>query len=255
MTICRRLGFTVIPIFLPALLITARAVPASSQSLRGSPASIDRMYRHAVAEKLHFYETVRGVRNAARRGALVRLSSDSNFILHAVSFPFVREPTRTFVKRLAEQYHESCGEQLVVTSATRPEARQPSNSSARSVHPTGMAVDLRKPDGSCLEWLRDTLRELEGAEVIEATEEFGPPHFHVAVYPTPYRRYVDARTRGERRTVVAESAAQRYRVREGDTLWGIAREHDTTVGRIKAANHLSGSTIVPGQLLVIPNGV
>jgi hypothetical protein len=234
------------------LMLVVRVDTLSAQSLRGSRASINRMYRHAVSEKLHFYETAWGVRNAADKGVLVRLVPNEDFTIHAVSFPFVREPTRTFVHRLASQYRDACDEQLVVTSATRPESRQPANSTARSVHPTGMAVDLRKPTkGSCLRWLRQTLLELEDAGLLEATEEYGPPHFHVAVYLTPYRRYVMARTRGGR-TVQLASSSDHYRVRVGDTLWDIARAHDTTVERIQEANHLGGSVITPGQDLVIP---
>jgi len=234
------------------LMLVVRVDTLSAQSLRGSRASINRMYRHAVSEKLHFYETARGVRNAADKGVLVRLAPNEDFTVHGVSFPFVREPTRTFVRRLASQYRDACDEQLVVTSATRPESRQPANSTSRSVHPTGMAVDLRKPTkGTCLRWLRQTLLELEDAGLLEATEEHGPPHFHVAVYLTPYRRYVAARTRSERSVQLA-SSSDHYRVRVGDTLWDIARAHDTTVERIQEANHLGGSVITPGQDLVIP---
>ena len=54
-----------------------------------------------------------------------------------------------------------------------PEAeleRTLANSSKRSVHPTGMAIDLRRPTGKCLTWLRRTLVSLERSGVIEATE-------------------------------------------------------------------------------------
>jgi hypothetical protein len=147
------------------------------------------MYVYAVRGRLPFYDTGAEIRKAVRRGELVRLSG-AGYELHRVSFPFVRTSTRTFVNRLSRQYTRACGETLVVTSGVRPESRQPANSSARSVHPTGMAVDLRKPDGSCLSWLRETLLDLEGAGVIEATEERHPAHFHVAVFEGPYRRYV-----------------------------------------------------------------
>ena len=154
------------------------------------------MYRHARAERLSFYETSRGVRAAVKAGRLQRIASTNDVVLHQVGYPYARPTTLTFIRRLGARYHDVCGEPLVVTSAVRPATRQPSNSSARSVHPTGMAVDLRKPDDpKCRRWLRETLLELEGAGVIEATEEFAPPHFHIAVYPTQYRRYVASRTR------------------------------------------------------------
>ena len=245
------------------------------------------MYEQALGEKLPFHETAGEVRAAAGDGELVRLASSRNVLLRSVTFPYVTPATRTFVERLGAQYRGACRKQLVVTSATRPASRQPANSVAQSVHPTGMAVDLRKPSGKCLRWLRATLLDLEAAGVIEATEEFRPPHFHVAVYPTTYARYAAAQgsetpaastqvaaaspAKGTARApAVAKAPAKAapkatakapalvavgsdvYRVRAGDTLWDIARAHDVTVRQLRAANGLARSGIKPGQTLVIP---
>jgi hypothetical protein len=142
-----------------------------------------------------------------------------------------------------------------VTSATRPSSMRLANAADRSVHPTGMALDLRRPTHPrCLAWLRETLLHLERQGVIEATEERRPPHFHVAVFPRPYRRYVDARGGGATPAGPRTAAAPRatYRVRQGDSLWSIARNHDTTVERLRAANDVAGNRIVVGQVLVIP---
>ena len=188
------------------LCATALASPCVGQSLRGSQSSVNRMYYQARAERLSFYETTRGVRSAVSRGQLVELVPNGNLRLHKVAYPYVRPMTRTFVQRLADQYRDACGEPLEITSAVRPATRQPANSVARSVHPTGMAVDLHKSDDAgCLEWLRSTLRELESQGVLEATEEFSPPHFHVAVYPSPYRRYVAARSESESKARITSS--------------------------------------------------
>jgi len=239
-----------------ALLVFGYASAATAQSLRGSKASINRMYHHARAERLHFYETSRGVRQAVASGRLVRLEPDSNFTLHDVAYPYVKPATRTFVERLGAQYREACGRVLEVTSAVRPATRQPPNSTARSVHPTGMAVDLHKSARpACVQWLRETLLELEGAGLIEVTEEFAPPHFHVAVYQTPYRRYVAARVRedGVRLASSGASDVVHYRVRRGDTLSEIAESHNTTVDAIASANDLDDTIIQPGQELLIPS--
>ena len=76
-----------------------------------------------------------------------------------------------------------------MTSAVRPSTRQPRNAVPKSVHPTGLAIDLRKPqNGECREWLRDRLMELERDDLIDATEEFNPPHFHVVVYSAAMQR-------------------------------------------------------------------
>jgi hypothetical protein len=177
------------------LLVVGMVSTAHGQSLRGSKASIRRMYAGAKSDGLRFYVTGAAVRAAAKSGKLVRLTSNADVqVDDDVHFPYVRPMTRTFVLRLGAQYRAACGERLVVTSGVRPTRRQPVNSSPRSVHPTGMAVDLRKPDGRCLTWLRRTLLDLEDEGVIEATEEHKPVHFHVAVFLSKYRDYVAARS-------------------------------------------------------------
>jgi hypothetical protein len=247
-----------LPSPLPAAILSlALALPLRAQSLRGSQASIDRMYHHALDEDLPFYETPAGVRKAVTTGRLVKLTPDATMSLHQVGYPYVRPSTRLFVDRLSQQYKDACGEPLIVTSAVRPARRQPANSTERSVHPTGMAVDLRKPRKStCLRWLRSTLLDLEDANVLEATEEHSPAHFHVAVFPTPYTRYATARARAESGTQLAShgGGTTTYRVHAGDTLWDIAREHRTTVDAILSANDLSDDVIQPGQELRIPSG-
>jgi len=55
----------------------------------------------------------------------------------------------------------------------------------------------------------------------------------------------------------ASGPAQHYRVRGGDTLWAIAVAHYAgdpreAVWRIEQRNHLGGSAIAPGQVLVLP---
>jgi len=176
------------------LLVTAALSSAGAQSLRGSNASVRRMYAGARSEGLRFYVTPAAVRAAARSGTLVPMTSSANVLVDDdVRYPYVRPTTRTFLTRFGAQYRMACGERLVVTSGVRPTRRQPANSSKRSVHPTGMAVDLRKPDGHCLSWLRQALLDLEEQGVIEATEEHDPAHFHVAVFPSNYRRYLATR--------------------------------------------------------------
>jgi hypothetical protein len=182
-----------------AVALSAAPQLLEAQSLDGSMSSINRMYRQARAEGFSFFETGSSLRRAVNAGALVRLDArDRHVELHRIGYPYVRPATLSFVRRLGAQYHEACDEPLVITSAARPSTRQPPNSTARSVHPTGMAVDLRRPrDRQCLSWLRTALLDLEKRGLIEATEEHSPAHFHVAVFSTPYARYVASRTRTE----------------------------------------------------------
>ena len=167
-----------------ALGALASVRPAQAQSLRGSMTSVELMYESAVSNGLEFYETPRAVREAAEDGRFVRVPSSSDLAVKGASFPYVLPATRDWVTAFAEQYHDACKQPLVVTSGVRPTDEQPRNASPMSVHPTGMAIDLRRPSGRCLTWLRQQLVAQERAGTVEATEERRPAHFHVAVLPS-----------------------------------------------------------------------
>ena len=222
------------------------------QALRGSEAAVNRAYVRAEDHDFTFLRTAAQVRRFVDAGYLVRVTSSRDFILHDVSFPYSRPEVKLFIKRLGGQYRRACGEELVVTSLTRPLSEQPRNASILSVHPTGMAVDFRTSSNSvCRYWLESTLLYLENAGVLEATRERQPSHYHVAVFPEPYADYVSdvlaAALSGNRVT-----GGTRYMVRDGDSLWTIARRHGTTVLKLRAANHIRGSLIYAGQLLTVP---
>lgn len=248
-------------------LALAAAPILSAQSLKGSRASLLRQNEEAREHDFTYLRTSSGVREFVDRGLLVRLTGSADYALASgsVSFPYARPEVKVFVERLGEQYHDACGERLVVTSLTRPITRQPANASHLSVHPTGMAADLRRSSrASCRQWLEETLLYLEGREVVEATREQHPPHYHVTVFPDPYMRYVGkepaiqiAKAKPSRasksRTVHAASRSSRkVRVGRGDTLWTLARRHGLSVSRLKQANGLRSSRLKAGQYLSIP---
>lgn len=228
---------------------------ARGQSLRGSSGSLDRQNRIAQQHDFTYLRSSSQVERFFNAGYLVRVRSDRDFRLHDVSFPYTRPEVALFIQRLANQYRHACGEQLVVTSLTRPRSRQPSNASSRSVHPTGMAVDLRRSNNrACRAWIEDVLLSLEGRGVLEATRERRPPHYHVALFPQQYAGYVErmATADASQAVRIAEAGPVEYRVRSGDSLWAIAERHGTTVERLKSANELRGSRIYAGQLLTVP---
>ena len=219
--------------------------------MKGSTASMDRQVRVAGEHDFTYIETPARVRFFASQGWLVPIEPSRNFALHAVSFPYARPEVELFIERLSGQYHRACGSPLVVTSLTRPQNRQPRNASERTVHPTGMAVDLRYSwDRTCRQWLERVLLSLERRGVLEATLERSPRHYHVALFPHPYASYVDALT--ARGIGVVETLE--YRVRTGDSLWKIARAHGVTVDEIRDANGMRGTTIFAGQLIDVPLG-
>jgi hypothetical protein len=225
--------------------------------------------QNRVAHKLDytFLRTSSQVRKFVDLDLLVPLRGNANYTLANVSHPFARPPVRTFVERLSQQYRSACGEQLVVTSLTRPTSEQPANASDLSVHPAGMAVDLRVSNkSSCRRWLESTLMSLEQRRVLEATRERRPPHYHVALYPETYVAYVEKLSPAPTKVAAAAPAPATpaasgpsvssdvldYRVNRGDSLWSIARQHGTTVEELKDMNGLRSSRIAAGQVLTVP---
>jgi hypothetical protein len=161
-------------------------------TLSGSPASMQRQNAIARGEAYTFLSTPIDVWGYVLSGNLVHLPGNDDYAVTA-GFPYARAFVRTFIERLAADYHAACGDRLVVTSLTRPSTQQPRNASPLSVHPAGMAVDLRvSPVPECRNWLVLELLELEELGVLDATLERNPPHFHVAVFPAQYRAYEQA---------------------------------------------------------------
>jgi Family of unknown function (DUF5715) len=170
-------------------LASLAEVPAAGQaSLAGSRES---MLRQSLVAQQHDYAYLRTsheVLQEVASGVLVPVhaSEDLQLADGEVSFPYARPEVKTFLEQLAHAYRAACGEPLVVTSLTRPISHQPWNASPISVHPTGMATDLRRSDRrACRQWIEATLLALEGEGMIEATRERWPAHYHVAVFPDP----------------------------------------------------------------------
>jgi hypothetical protein len=161
-------------------------------SLRGSPAAMQQQHQVAVDHDLTFFHTVDEIREAIARGELVEMHGSEVYeVAGFVDLPYLHPAARLFVTRTAAMYYEACGHPLVVTSGVRATTRQPRNSHPLSVHPTGIAVDLRvSPEPQCREWLEAKMLELEEEGVINGIREFRPPHYHVAVFPAQYMAYV-----------------------------------------------------------------
>lgn len=191
-----------IPITLAATIVLSGAAvsaEASSSSLRGSRAAMVEQNQVAKAHGLAFHTTANDIRAAVQRGDLVPLTGNADYeVADFVRFPYAHPAAQLFVERLSAQYREACGQKLVVTSAVRPANGQPRNSHALSVHPAGMALDLRVSDrASCRSWLEGALLNLEGQGVLNGIREFRPPHYHVAVFPEQYLAYAAERIAAE----------------------------------------------------------
>lgn len=226
------------------------ATPAAAQSLRGSEASVTRQYGAARDHDFTFLRSAQQIQQFVEAGYLIEIPGNDHYVLRNASYPYARPEVKLFLERLGAQYMAACNERLVITSLTRPSADQPRNASGQSVHPTGMAVDIRRSNQrTCRIWIEDILVSLEREGLLEATRERWPPHYHVAIFPQPYARYVASlpdKTLPDPGTVV------HYTVRRGDSLWTIARDYGVEVDELKAANNLSGNQIYAGQTLRIP---
>lgn len=240
---------------------------AQAQTLKGSPASVEKQYQLAQSYGFNFIKTASEIAPSVESGELHRVSPGRYMKLHDVSYPYAVAETRLFLDRLSQQYHAACGEKLTVTSLLRPVSNQPANAVARSVHPTGMAIDLRIPaKWKCRSWLEDTLLSLEKERVLDVTRERHPAHYHVAVYAEQYETRVAA-LEAKRRQSTSHGQAQPtqqvtvssgpashqdYVVRKGDSLWEIAAKTGVSVAALRTANGLQGNRIYVGQTLLVP---
>ena len=266
---------------LVALAPDAHAQRAGRQpeSLRGSKASVEKMYDFAQRYRYPFYLTPTTLDDAIAKGKLVPLTGDENYELtRGVGFSYATTEAREFVTQFAPQYLAACGVPLTVTSAARPLSRQPRNANPHSVHPTGIAVDIRRPyPGPCLTWVRGALAQLEQQGYVEATEEHHPVHLHIAVLRAPGARFklpdltngvrvarqptTPAATLATANGDVTLAAATNdwartriYTVRDGDTLWDVAQKTGVSVNALARANNRSPRSVLrPGTTLKLPD--
>lgn len=201
------------------LSIATSAAAESSVTLKGSRASMIRQNQVAREQDFTFLRTPSQVERFVEEGYLVPVEGNEDYRLANVSYPYARPALRTFVERLGAQYRAACGERLVVTSLTRPRSLQPANAHELSVHPTGMAVDLRVSErAACREWLEETLLSLEDGGLLDVTRERNPPHYHVAVFPDVYAAHVERLVADSLRAAEEEEARLAARAESGAPL-------------------------------------
>ena len=236
-----------------AVLLCVGGSVVHAQTLKGSRTSIENQYRAAISYGYAFVNNASSVKDYVNPGQLVRVAPDRYLELHDVSYPYGRPGTKLFLNRLSSQYHNACGEKLTVTSLLRPRDRQPANSTKRSVHPTGMAIDMRVPKThKCRSWLEKTLLSLEKDRVLDVTRERRPPHYHVALFVKNYEKRLGLKSQ-TRQVASYSGPGQKYAVRRGDTLSQIAARTGVSVARLRAANGLRGNRIYAGQKLHLPS--
>ena len=249
-----------------------------SASLRGSSRSVDRQVIAARRSGLKRYKSRKQVLRAIRKGHLKRVRPKHYLQLSNVSYPYAHPKLHSLLNKLGRLYYKHCRSPLVITSLTRPINEQPRNGSKRSVHPAGIAADLRVPPYVCRKWLRNTLLSWESQGLIEATREKRPPHFHMVIIPhrlsthrlahlkatqpqgrkkrgksSRYKKSKHANRYSKRRRQKTSHMTKTYRVRRGDSIWRLARRWHVSEKSIKRINGLKSSHIELGQILKIPN--
>lgn len=170
-----------------ALSVLGPLSSAAAGDLGGSPASMEQQHAIAVESDYSFLRKPVDVKHLVELGRLVEVKGGGDYSLSDVSFPFARREVLAFIESLAADYRDAFDVRLVVTSLTRPTTLQPRNAHDLSVHPAGMAADLRVPvEPAQREWLEGRLLALEDAGAIDVTRETHPPHYHVAVFAEKY---------------------------------------------------------------------
>lgn len=204
-----------------ATLVGLAGIPGKAEAaeVRGSLRSMT--IQHGVAKErgYTFLRNSQQIRRLADQGELVLMEGNDDYLVHGqVTHPYARPEVKLLIERLAAQYRDATGERLVVTSLVRPTSEQPANAHRLSVHPVGMAVDLRVPaNAASRQWLQDALLGMERAGVLDVTREYRPPHYHVAVFPEKYAAYAAPRIAAEREAeerVLREAAEEAARAAE-----------------------------------------
>jgi hypothetical protein len=183
-------------------------------SLRGSNAAMIRQHTVALEAGYTFVRSSRDIEGLEAAGELVRLHGNDDYgFRQGVRSMVGRPEMKIFIERLSADYRAACGEQLIVTSMTRPMDRQPRNSHRLSVHPAGIAVDLRvSQSATCRTWLEDTIMMMEEEGLLDGIRERSPPHYHVALFPGAYMAYIEPVLEAERSADRVRTAAERLAV-------------------------------------------
>lgn len=179
-------------LFLAFFMIAGNAqeIPVFT-TLNGSPDKVEAAFQVAEAHNLTPARDAEHVGRFVQQGLLLELSGNGNYVLCDVSFPYARPAGKLFVERFSKQYRAAGHGQLAVTSIVRPIDQARWNSSPKTVHPRGIAIDFRIPksEAAC-SWMESNLLLMQSRGLVIAVREHNPPHFHVVVIPSAYQAYV-----------------------------------------------------------------
>jgi uncharacterized protein YcbK (DUF882 family) len=167
-------------------------------TLKGSMESV--VYQNYLMEKemLKKTKTQAGINDLKKKKVLVKLESgdelkfDSKQVKKENRYCLGR--VKNFLGDMSEEFYEEFENPIVITSLSRSaeyqkKLRKKNGNASQifegsgSAHSAGAAVDIKKRGLSAreLKWIRNYLLEQEEAGLVEATEEYIQPNFHVMV--------------------------------------------------------------------------
>ncbi len=202
-----------------ALLLGSTTVGAGADkpvSLKGSPEALLAQNRQANREKLSRLEDEMDLALFRQKNLLVPLPQSKGVRVDPRldgTYAYVRPWTRRFLVDLGAKSLKRFGRPIQANSGIRTELYQrrlgrrngnaaPVRGPKASSHLTGSTVDIAKRGMSVgqLRWMRRELLRLERLGLIEATEEFRQPVFHVMVY-----RHYGAKPVGAKKAAVRKA--------------------------------------------------
>ena len=158
--------------------------PAQVVSLVGGcQTTSEQQLQYALDHQLPRMTTEAEYQSRVDSGYFVRL--EGPFLDVRARRPYALPTTVAFLIRMSQAYSAAgCG-QLIIMDALRLTTERPVNGSVYSVHPTGMAVDIRTKyiPIECADWLRAYVSQKEAAGEVDGTQELRPEHLHVVVVP------------------------------------------------------------------------
>lgn len=149
----------------------------------GELTTSERQFEYAKAHEIPFMDSEVEYQRNVRSGYFVLLSHPD--ITISARRKYVLPQTANFIYRVAHQFRKAGCNRLHINGAGRLTTERPKNGSVHSVHPVGMALDLKVINLSknCHTILWNILHEYEAGQEADSTRELHPEHFHVVVIP------------------------------------------------------------------------
>ncbi len=166
--------------------------------LGGELSSSERQLAYTKANAIPLISSNADYWELVRRGYLVSLRHPDLEV--GAKRPHVLPTTARFIYEIAEQFRTAgCG-RLRINDATRLVSERPKNGSPYSVHPAGMALDVRVINLSerCYAELNRLLHTAEAELQADVTREYKPEHFHVVVIPYEEVRFIQLQAQYQR---------------------------------------------------------